>query len=230
VSFAPPFGSKPVETTPLPLIVACLSRVEHLRDFGTNCHARRVAFMVEQVGLNLGLEAERCREIGFASMLHDIGKMAVPLDLLNKSAALSAEEVAVIKTHCRRGHEILQGHSDKLILLASEISLRHHERYDGTGYPDGLAGKAIPQSARIIAVCDVYDALRQDRPYRRGLTHAEAMATIVKGDGRTRPEQFDPVVLGVFRELETKTHQIFESYDALADEASLMGSNGKCLG
>lgn len=213
-----------MDTTPTPLTVACLSRVEHLRDFGTNCHARRVAFMIQQVGLALGVGAERCREIAFASLLHDIGKMAVPLDLLNKPAALSAEEVALIKMHCQNGHAILQGHGDKIIVLASEIALRHHERYDGTGYPGRVAGEAIPYPARIIAVCDVYDALRQDRPYRRGLTHADAIATIVEGDGRTRPEHFDPDVLRAFRRLASKIKEIFESYDALADEAALMSS------
>lgn len=209
-------------TTSTPLTVACLSRAEHLRDFGTNCHARRVSLMIEQLGLALGVETERCREISFAALLHDIGKMAVPLDLLNKPGSLSAEEVAVIKTHCRRGHAILQGHTDKVIVLASEIALRHHERYDGTGYPDGLGGEAIPYPARIIAVCDTYDALREDRPYRRGLTHAEAISTIVDGDGRTRPEHFDPDVLKAFKKLSGTFRHIFDSYNALTDELALM--------
>jgi len=211
-----------MDTIPTPLTVACLSRAEHLRDFGTNCHARRVGLMTQLVGLALGVAIERCREIAFASVLHDIGKMAIPLDLLNKSAPLNTQEVAVIRTHCQRGHSILQGHSDKLIVLASEIALHHHERYDGTGYPGGLAGEAIPYPARLIAVCDTYDALREDRPYRRGLPHAQAMSKIIDGDGRTRPEHFDPDVLNAFKGLSSRISHIFETYDALADEAALM--------
>jgi len=205
-----------------PLTIACLSRAEHLRDHGTNCHARRVSAMIQEVGLKLGVAAKQCREIAFASLLHDIGKMAVPLDLLNKTAALSKEEVAVIRMHCHRGHAILQGHGDPLIVLASEIALHHHERYDGTGYPDGLAGEAIPYAARIIAVCDTYDALRQDRPYRRGLSHAEAMRKITEGDGRTKPEHFDPAVLSAFKELGGAVCDIFDGYDAHSDAAELM--------
>jgi len=211
-----------MDTTPVPLTIACLSRAEHLRDFGTNCHARRVARMTYEVGLELGLEAERSKDIAFASLLHDIGKMAVPLDLLNKPAALNAEEIAVVRTHCRRGHAILKGQSDRIIVLASEIALHHHERYDGTGYPNSLTGEAIPYPARVIAVCDIYDALRDDRPYRRGLPHARAMSKILDGDGRTRPEHFDPGVLQVFRKLDSRIQEIFEGYDALADEARLM--------
>ena len=208
---------------PFPVGLTCLSRAESFRDPGTNLHERRVILLIEMVANRLGIPPEMSYRIGQASLLHDIGKIAVPVDLLQKSTPLTAEESALIRTHCRRGYDILHWNADGLLQLASEIALHHHERHDGTGYPDGIAGDDIPLPCRIVSVCDAYDALRQDRPYRRGLSHEQAMNVLLQGDGRTLPRHFAPEVLSAFESLSDAARSIFDSYDDAADLARLMG-------
>jgi putative two-component system response regulator len=198
---------------PLPTAVACLSKAESFRDFGTNAHARRVAAMIQQVAVEMGLSDGESRQIAHAALLHDIGKLAVPIELLQKSTPLAAEELALIRTHCERGHDILSPSDDPLMKLAASIALSHHEKYDGTGYPHGLSGDAIPLPAQIAAVCDTYDALRQDRPYRRGMTHEDALNIIVNGDNRTTPQHFAPRAWSAFQEVSVKARSIFDHYD-----------------
>jgi putative two-component system response regulator len=165
----------------------------------TNSHCHRVSAIIKQVTLQLGLTPAESLQFAEAALVHDIGKLVVPIELLQKSAALSREEFALIKAHSGAGHDILSAGRGPLMTMAAAIALNHHERYDGSGYPAGLTGEAIPLPARVTAICDVYDALRQDRPYRRGLSHDDAMKIVVKGDGRTRPEHFDPRILAAFR-------------------------------
>jgi putative two-component system response regulator len=199
----------------LPSTIACLSTAEGFRDFGTNCHARRVSRLVQEVGAAAGIPQGECNEIAVASLLHDIGKLAVPLELLNKPSSLSGEEFSLVKTHAARGHSILAASDDRLIKLASEIALHHHERYDGSGYPGGFSGNSIPRSARVVAVCDIYDALRETRPYRRSLSHDEAVSKIVNGDERTRPHHFDPRVLTAFSALSGQIKRLYEGLEML---------------
>jgi putative two-component system response regulator len=187
-----------VERHVLPTALECLSRAEASRDFGTNSHAWRVARLVGRVAITVGLSGKDARQFSEATVLHDIGKMAVPIDLLQKSTPLLAEELALIRTHARVGHGILEVAGDPSMTLAAEIALSHHERYDGSGYPDGIAGENISLPVQIATICDTYDALRQDRPYRRGMSHGDAMRTIMRGDGRTMPEHFAPRVLSAF--------------------------------
>jgi HD-GYP domain-containing protein (c-di-GMP phosphodiesterase class II) len=150
----------------LPATIACLTRAEARRDFGTNSHAKRVARIIQYVARQIGLSASESGQIASAAILHDIGKLAVPIDLLQKSAPLSAEEFALIKTHSQAGHDILAVPGNALMTMAATVALQHHEKYDGSGYPFGLVGEAISLPAQIAAICDSYDALRQDRPYR----------------------------------------------------------------
>jgi putative two-component system response regulator len=195
----------------LPTVALCLTKAEALRDYGTNSHEKRVSRMVETLCRELGMAADSCGEIASAALLHDIGKFAIPLDLIQKTAPLTNEEVALLKTHSAKGHEILSTSSDAFLNLAAELSLAHHERYDGTGYPHGLKGEKVPLGARILTICDVYDALRQDRPYRRGIPHSKAIDIILMGDGRTCPEHFAPDVLAAFRGIVSKFKSICES-------------------
>jgi putative two-component system response regulator len=195
----------------LPSVVACLTKVEALRDYGTNSHEKRVGRMVESLCRELEIDADLRGAIVGAGMLHDIGKFAIPLDVIQKAGPLTREEVALLKTHSEKGYEILTAASDSFMNFAADLSLTHHERYDGTGYPRGLKGDEIPIGAAILALCDVYDALRQDRPYRRGMTHNKAADIILVGDGRTRPEHFSPDVLAAFRSILPRLKAIYAS-------------------
>lgn len=195
----------------LPMIALCLSKAEALRDYGTNAHQKRVSRMLETLARKLDLPADTCGEMTAAAVLHDIGKFAIPLDVIQKTAPLTHEEVALLKTHAAKGHDVLSGSEDGFLNTAAELAWAHHERFDGTGYPRGLRGDAIPLSARILTLCDVYDALRQDRPYRRGIAHTKALRIITEGDGRTEPEHFDPEILAVFCQVTDKIKMIYET-------------------
>ena len=136
--------------------------------------------------------------IAKSAPLHDIGKVAIPDGILLKPGRLTPDEMAVMKTHAMQGWEMLRraaarmGHQGNLFLqYGMEIARHHHERWDGAGYPDGLAGTAIPLSARLMAVADVYDALISRRPYKEPMDHGTAMAHIVAGSGG----HFDPAVV-----------------------------------
>ena len=151
------------------------------------------------------------------SPLHDVGKVAVPDAVLNKEGGLTKEEYELMKTHTTGGGELLRqiamflpGEQSQLD-WAIEISEGHHEKYDGTGYPKGIKGSKIPLAARIVAVPDVYDALRSSRPYKRGFTHEEALDIILVGDGRTSPAHFDPIVLEAFRLVQDDMRNAYDS-------------------
>ncbi|HEX7102929.1 MAG TPA: HD-GYP domain-containing protein, partial [Nitrolancea sp.] len=145
------------------VIVALVEAVE-AKDPYTRGHTQRVAELAVLIGQDIGLSGERLKTLNQAAMLHDIGKISVPDSILNKPGRLTAEEFEFVKEHPVRGHRIIQN----VRSLQQEVAgvRHHHERLDGTGYPDGLKGDAIPLDARIIAVADVFDALTSARPYR----------------------------------------------------------------
>ncbi len=146
----------------------------------------------------LGLPGSECADIANAALLHDIGKIVVPLEIISKPTSLTNEEFQIVKTHCVIGETVLSGTGDPLLALAAEIALHHHEKFNGTGYPNGFRGEDIPLPGRIVGICDVYDALRRDRPYRPGSAHDETISIITIGDGRTSPGDFDYRILKVF--------------------------------
>ncbi len=157
-----------------PHAVLSLARLKTHDDY-SYMHSVAVCALMVTLARQLGQDESQARSAGFAGLLHDIGKACMPLDLLNKPAALSEAEYDVIKSHPRRGHEMLSD-TQRASELELDVCLHHHERFDGKGYPDGLSGNALSIAARMGAVCDVYDAVTSDRPYKAAWGPAETMA------------------------------------------------------
>jgi HD-GYP domain-containing protein (c-di-GMP phosphodiesterase class II) len=175
--------------------VTILAEFVEKRDPYTGGHFRRVASYSVLLGAAMGLDRDELEELKYAATLHDIGKIAVPDAILGKPAPLTADEVAVMKTHPAVGSEIVYRLRNLRHVLPGVRS--HHERLDGKGYPDGLVDEQIPLVARIIAVADTYDAMTTSRPYRAGLAHEKAAAEILGMAGT----QFCPAVVAAFRRL-----------------------------
>jgi response regulator RpfG family c-di-GMP phosphodiesterase len=166
------------------------------RDEGIE-HRRRVGDLSGRLAQAMGLGFEFVEALRVAAPLHDIGKLAVPDAILAKPGPLDAHEREIMQRHTVAGAEVLADTEAPLLTLAREIALSHHERWDGSGYGQGLSGEQIPLGARIVAVADVYDTLTRDRPYRRALDPESAMAEIMAGAGA----HFDPSVIEAFAEL-----------------------------
>jgi len=152
--------------------LAALTSTVEAKDDYTACHGEDVAVLAERIALRMSLPSAQARDVRYAAMLHDIGKVAVPSEILSKPGPLSDEEWVVMRSHAAVGGELV-GRIDAFAHLAPAVRASH-ERWDGRGYPDGLAGEAIPLAARIIAACDTYDAIVTDRPYREGRSPEEA--------------------------------------------------------
>ena len=171
-----------------------LAVAAEFRDDATGRHIQRVGQMAALLARQLGLPSEQVELIARAAPLHDIGKIGVPDRILLKPDALTPEEFELIKTHTTIGARILSGGRFPLLQIAEEIALTHHERWDGSGYPNGLRGEDIPISGRIVALADVFDALTSPRSYRKKRLLEQALADITQGAGT----QFDPRVVEAF--------------------------------
>lgn len=165
-------------------------------------HPKRVGQIAAILGEEFGLSTEERSLLCRAAALHDIGKMALPEGLLSHSDALDEESRRQMERHTLLGASILAYARAPWMRLAGLIALTHHERWDGKGYPQGLRGTDIPLAGRLVAVADVYDALRSDRPYKAPQDHEEALRRILEGDSRIDPGQFDPQVLAALRRRE----------------------------
>jgi two-component system response regulator RpfG len=171
-----------------------LAKAGEYRDCDTGNHVLRMAKYAGLIAQQLGLPAEHCNLIEVAAPLHDIGKIGIPDPILLKPGKHTAEETAIMRTHPLIGHKILHNSPSKFIALAAEISLGHHEKFDGSGYPHGLSGEAIPLESRIVAVADVYDALTSARPYKQAWPAEHALTYLVANKGT----HFDPVCVDAF--------------------------------
>jgi HD-GYP domain-containing protein (c-di-GMP phosphodiesterase class II) len=179
------------------LSIRLLARAAELHDEDTGNHILRVNEYSYLLATQLGMPKAYCDEIRYSAQLHDIGKMSVDQAVLKKRGALDTTERAEMNRHPEYGYKILI-QSDRL-KMAADIARCHHEKWDGTGYPRRLKGEAIPLSARIVQVADVYDALRSPRPYKIGFDHTEARRIILEGDSRVDPiAHFDPQLLALF--------------------------------
>jgi two-component system response regulator RpfG len=171
-----------------------LAKAGEYRDEETGFHVVRMARFASLIAERMGLSREECHVIETAAPMHDIGKIGTPDNILLKPGTLNPEELVVMRTHARIGYEILKDSPSKYLQMGAVIALGHHEKYDGSGYPDNLAGEAIPLPARIVAVADVFDALTSERPYKHAWSIQDALQYMQAEQGR----HFDPVCVQAF--------------------------------
>lgn len=176
-----------------------------IRDYGTGGHSRRVTLCCLEIGKALGCSGEELKQIQRGAYMHDIGKIGIPDAILLKPGKLTPEERVIMEAHARIGYDLISPIA--FLAGAAEIVLTHQERYDGTGYPQGLMGEEIPLGARIFSVADTLDAMTSDRPYRKALSYAAAQEEITKEAGR----QFDPKVVEAFLSIPEETWNVIRS-------------------
>ncbi len=188
-----------------------MTRAAEYKDEDTGAHVQRISYYCRELARAMGRDEAFVDTIFFASPMHDIGKIGIPDHILLKPGGFTPEEWEVMKGHTTMGAGILSNSKSPYLKMAAEIALNHHERWDGGGYPVGKQGEEIPLMARVVNVCDVYDALRSKRPYKPAFDHPKTVDIMTQGDGRTRPEHFDPVVLKVFKQHHELFREIFET-------------------
>lgn len=211
------------------LVVYALAQLTEARDFDTGTHIDRIGLYCKILAINLKNDPQYSfritgrfvEDIAVSSALHDIGKVGISDAILHKPGLLTEEERSVMKKHTEIGSTIIlsierQYPKIKFLRSASEIARWHHEWFDGTGYPDGLKGEEIPLSARIVAVADVYDALRSERAYKAKMTHEQAVAILLKESGT----HFDPHVIEAFM----RTESLFNTSDLKSENMAGFGS------
>ncbi len=193
-----------------------LAVLAEFRDTDTGEHTIRVGDLSADIAAELGEAGEWVGQLRLAARLHDIGKVAVPDAILLKPGPLTPDEFDVMKTHTTIGAEILSGSASPLIQLAAEVALNHHERWDGTGYPSGLAADRIPISGRIVTVADVFDALTSHRTYKHAWSPLDAATYIIGSRGM----QFEPRIVDAF------VHVVVRRHPELADEIIAFAGSG----
>jgi putative two-component system response regulator len=189
-----------------------LTVVAEFKDEASVTHVKRVGLCCAHIAKQLGWPEERVETIKYASPMHDIGKIGIPSDILLKPAALSPEELALVKTHTIIGGKILHGSRSTFLQMAEQIAINHHERWDGSGYPAGLKGQDIPLEGRITAFADQYDALRSIRPYKPPFDYVKAYRIMIEGNERIGPRHFDPRLIEVFKDTHKEFEAIYEHY------------------
>lgn len=191
-----------------------MTRAAEYKDEDTGAHVQRISYYSRELAGILGLDAAFIDSIFFASPMHDIGKIGIPDHILLKPSGFMADEWEIMKGHALIGAKILGDSKSPYLIMGAEIALNHHERWNGGGYPNGKQGEAIPLTARIMNICDIYDALRSKRPYKPAFDHQKAVDIITQGDNRTQPEHFDPAILAAFQQNHLLFRDIYETYTA----------------
>ncbi|HZH55964.1 MAG TPA: two-component system response regulator [Burkholderiaceae bacterium] len=175
-------------------VVQCLGRAAEFKDNETGRHVVRMSHYSQIVARALGYGEQAAQDLLHAAPMHDIGKIGIPDAVLLKPGKLTAEEWKIMRQHTVIGARILGDHPSGLLQLAASIALNHHEKWDGSGYPNGLAGEDIPHTARVVAVADVFDALTSVRPYKRAWSVSDAVELLREESGR----HFDPEIVTAF--------------------------------
>jgi putative two-component system response regulator len=188
--------------------ILMLGHAGHYNDSDTGAHIWRMAAYAGALAEGFGWSAERSARLELAAPMHDTGKLGVPQSILRKAGALTADEWDVMKTHPQIGYEILNMSDAPVFQLAAEIALRHHEKWDGSGYPDGLVGEKIPESARIVALADVFDALSMKRPYKDAWPIEKIVSHIRASEGT----HFDPEIIRAFEKILPRLLEIHEQW------------------
>ncbi|MCM2266488.1 MAG: response regulator [Elusimicrobiales bacterium] len=193
-------------------LIHALARAAEANDIDTGNHILRVGEYSALIARELGLPEKFIENIRLQATLHDVGKVHVPSHILQKAGPLEGAEMDEMKKHSAWGAVIIGDHPH--LEFGKRIALCHHEKWDGTGYPAGLKGEAIPLEARIVAIADCYDALRNSRVYKPCYDHAGAVRIITQGDERLKPEHFEPKILEIFRRVAPQFETL---YDKLKD-------------
>jgi len=189
-----------------------LVRASRFKDEETGNHIVRLSHYSKVIALQLGWQPAAAELLAEAAPMHDLGKIAIPDCILQKPGPLNDAEWDIMRRHPAYGAELLKGSSSPLLELARRIAFGHHERWDGSGYPQRLRGERIPAACRILLLVDQYDALRSHRPYKPALPHARVCEIITQGDGRTLPQHFSPPVLSAFTAVNAELDVIYERF------------------
>jgi putative two-component system response regulator len=194
-----------------------LARASRYKDEETGAHIERLSHYAQSMALFVGWNSSRAQGLFAVAPMHDVGKIGVPDAVLGKNGPLTEEEWEAIKQHPLLGASLLSGSASPLLEMAKEVALTHHERWDGSGYPSGLKGAQIPITGRIVMLCDLYDALRSQRPYKSAFSHTKTLDIMLNGNERTKPTHFDPMLLEAFREMHPQFDEIYSTVKATAD-------------
>jgi putative two-component system response regulator len=197
--------------------ISMLAHAGNYNDTDTGAHIWRMAAYAGALARAWGWDIERSAQLELAATMHDTGKLGIPQAILRKPGPLDEQEWVVMKTHPRIGHDILSMSEAPVFRLAAEVALRHHEKWDGSGYPDGLVGQAIPESARIVELADVFDALSMQRPYKAPWPVEKIVDYLKAGAG----VHFDPELVQVFCKI---LPQLLVIQKTWADKASRQSS------
>jgi cyclic di-GMP phosphodiesterase len=181
----------------------------HYNDDNTGVHIWRMAAYSGAIARAMGWHVDKADSLELAAPMHDTGKIGIPDAILKKPAKLTLEEWKIMKSHSAVGHKILSQSKTPLFLLAADIALYHHEKWNGNGYPEGIKGKEIPESARIVAIADVFDALTMKRPYKDAWSVEKAMEEIKNCSA----SHFDPDMVSAFLRIEKEIREIKEKWD-----------------
>lgn len=195
-----------------------LGEAGHYNDNDTGVHIWRMAAYAKALAAACGWSSDACQQIELAAPMHDTGKIGVPDSILKKPGPLDASEWIVMKTHAQIGHDILSKSEAPVFRMAAEIALHHHERWDGSGYPRALAREAIPESARIVAIADVFDALSMRRPYKKAWPLEQTLTTMKESVG----SHFEPRLFEIFMHILPEILAIQETWNAREPEPGNM--------